>query len=222
MLFKKERSIEDLKDMSYKDLFGGMNMRHNAIILVIDDDPFLYLEALQNQDFNIRQITDIADIKIVIAYDIILCDIKGVGKAFASPYEGAHVIKEIKKYYPSKFVIAYSAHSFDTLFNDFFRIADAVIKKDIDSSSWVEKLDLAIETVTNPVYQWKKIREYLLNKDVPLKTVLVLEDAYVKRLLGEKTVFENNKVLNELSADIKSVIINLISSGIFSLLIGGK
>ena len=213
----KPKSINELK--SSHDYIKNVS-RDRIEIAIIDDEPFQYLEILRNHNFHIRPFEDIADIKAVHAYPIVLCDIKGVGKSFHSKYEGAHIIDEVRKHYPSKIIIAYSGHQFDPSFNKYFQMCDFVLKKDIDSDNWVENLDNAISKAMNPITQWFKIRAYLLEKDVPLNSILKLEDDYVEMFFKKKESFPSNKTLNTLSDDVKSVILNFTSSAIFKLLVG--
>lgn len=195
--------------------------RNTIPIAVIDDEEFRYEESLRNHDFNLRVFKDIEDIKAVQPYAVILCDIKGVGKSFHSKFEGAHIISEIKKYYPAKIVIAYSAHQFDPSYNKYFEMSDYLFKKDIDSDDWVEKLDEALKGAINPIYQWKKIRNYLLENEISLFQILKLEDEYVKTVLSKgRHQFPSQKLTGTLPKDIKTVVLNFTSSLIFKVIIG--
>lgn len=190
-------------------------------IAVIDDEGFNYEHILRTHDFNIRVFDDVEDTKTVEAYAIVLCDIKGVAKKFNSKFEGAHLISEIRNYYPAKVIIAYSGHSFDPSFNKYFQMSDYVFKKDIDSDDWIEKLDKAIKEAVNPIYQWKKMRKFLLEKDVDLYHILRLENEYVKAFQNhESNLFPSKPVLKSLPEDIKTVILNFTSSIIFKFFIG--
>ena len=88
------KSIEDLNKPSLK-----LNKidRIKVPILVIDDNDFEYLDHLKNHRFDITYFSDIQSIESANEYEIILCDINGVGKIFDSKYEGAHVISELYK-----------------------------------------------------------------------------------------------------------------------------
>jgi hypothetical protein len=87
-------------------------LKQKTHIAVIDDEPFHRLEQLRTHGFNITELGDIKAIDQVGSYPIVVCDIKGVGKAFGSPLEGAHVLSEIRKTYPDKYLITFSGATF--------------------------------------------------------------------------------------------------------------
>lgn len=195
--------------------------RNTVDILCIDDQGFQYEEILRHHGFSIRVIKDIEDIKAVEAYPIVICDIKGIGKSFNSPYEGGHIIQEIKKCYPSKTVVAFSGHSFDTKYNKFFKMADHVVSKDIDSDDWVNLLDEIVKQMISPIEQWKSMRQYLINQDVSTKTVFKLEQEYIEAMMKKDiNKFGKEKTLGYLGSDIRGVIQGFTASLIFKWVIG--
>ena len=215
-IFGKVRSINDLSQL--KKGFKTLNRSHCKIAM-IDDNAFEYEAILKRHDFFVQRFSDIEDIKAMAEYEIILCDIEGVGKRFSEKYQGAYIIKELRKHYPHKFLIAYSSKSFDASFNDYFKIADFVLKKDIDSEEWIEKLDEAISKVADPIYQWKKVRQYLLDSDIPLQNIQELENDYVTNISSKTDNFPKQSILSKISSnEIKNIILSLASSIIFKLL----
>jgi len=151
----KPKSIKDLDIASLK---LKTVERRQVPILVIDDNKFEYLEHLQQHRFDLTYFEDITSIESTKEYEIIMCDIQGVGKKFNSKFEGAHVIAEIRKKYPFKTLIAYTGHTHDPTFNKFFRMADMTVKKDIDGDEWVEKMDDAISLTIDAKKRWIKVR----------------------------------------------------------------
>lgn len=174
----KPKQLSDIP----RDAKQAASNRNQQPIAVIDDRPFTYASLLQSHGFVIRELGDINDLAAVESYSVIICDIKGVGKAFGSRYEGAHVAREIKKKYPDKYVIIFSSADFGAHYKRFFDHCDDVVKKDADSGAWVEALDIAIEVVSDPVKRWKRIRQILLEKDCPIMDTLLIEDAYVRSI----------------------------------------
>ena len=88
------RSINEIKYLKYSI---NSSDRVKIPIAVIDDELFNYKDLLRDYGFSITHFEDINDIKIVEAYPIVICDIKGVGKFLNSKLEGAQLISEIKK-----------------------------------------------------------------------------------------------------------------------------
>ena len=71
----KFHSINELDSMtfSYKK-----DLRERIRFLIIDDEPFVYLEKLRNAKFNVTQIPDITDLHAIAEYNVVICDINGV------------------------------------------------------------------------------------------------------------------------------------------------
>lgn len=213
----KNHELSELQDI---DPFSKMD-RGDIKILCIDDQGFPYEDIIRNHGFSIRVENDITDIKAVAEYPVIICDIKGIGSKLGSKYEGGHVIQEIKKNYPEKFVIAFTGQQFDATYNKFFSMSDLVLTKDIDSDKWVESLDIMIKKIVSPVDQWKRIRTFLFDKDISTKVVYELELAYVKAVKNHsEKCFSKNKSLQILAPDVRAVLNGFIASAIFKLIIG--
>jgi hypothetical protein len=215
-IFGNTYELSDLDNLNIESKF-----RRNIVdILCIDDQGLEYEEIIRHHGFSIKVLSDIEDIKAVESYPVVICDIKGIGKSFKSPFEGGHIIKEIKKYYPSKVVVAFSGHSFDTKFNKFFKISDYVVSKDIDSDQWVEMLDKIVKDIISPAEQWKRMRQYLIDSDVSTKIILQLEQEYIEAVLNkDESKFGKEKTLNSLQQDVRGVLQGFIASLIFKLVI---
>ncbi len=112
---------KSIKDLNKPSLKLNKIDRIKVPILVIDDNEFEYLDHLKNHRFDITYFNDIQSIESVKEYEVILCDINGVGKIFDSKFEGAHVISELYKKYPFKTIIAYTGYTHDPTYNKFFR-----------------------------------------------------------------------------------------------------
>jgi len=124
MKFRHFGKPKSIKDLDIPTLKLKTIDRINIPILVIDDNEFEYLDHLKTHRFDLTYFDDIQSIESAKEYEIILCDINGVGKRFESKYEGAHVIAELHKKYPFKTIIAYTGYTHDPTFNKFFRMAD--------------------------------------------------------------------------------------------------
>tara|TARA_B100000965_G_scaffold345521_1_gene316377 strand:- start:556 stop:1221 length:666 start_codon:yes stop_codon:yes gene_type:complete len=218
LIFRKEYELSELNGIEEA---GGRD-RGKVPILCIDDDGLEYEGIIRHHDFNIRVVPDINDIKAVSEYPIVICDIQGVGKAFKSQFQGAHIIEEIKKQYPNKVVIAYTGQKHDARYNKYFLMADAMYSKDMDSDQWVENLDQAVRKVVDPVAQWKRMREYLFSKDVPTRSVYLLELDYIESVLKkDKNILAKSKVLKAVSPDVRGVMQGFVASLLFNMMVGG-
>lgn len=217
MFWRKE--IEELRSTNLLHEDNTRNLRRRFEILVIDDEEFVQKDNLSSHQFNITLKKDIDTINDVMAYDIILCDIRGVGNVYNSEYEGAYLIKEIKKTFPSKIVIAYTASNYDPSYNTYLELADDVRKKGTLSEDWVEALDNAIKVGLDPIEQWKRVRKELLDNNVSIGKVKKLEDRYVRSVQKKdfvsfqqltETGSYGDKVLRVLNGLLNSPLVKLI------------
>ena len=209
---RKKYSINDLSKSLQR---VKKQKRNNFKIAIIDDEPFLYLEELKKLDFVIHQYNDINTLDMLSSYNIIICDIKGVGKIFNSEYEGAFLISELIKKYPYKVFAAYTGAAFDISINRFLDGAE-IIKKDIAIDEWADAIDSLIIKVSDPIVLWKKLRIDLLNRDIEIRTLADLEHKYVDTILNKKSDFSNflsEKQKSNLSQTTIDLISNVIVKG---------
>lgn len=189
-------------------------------ILVIDDNPFAFLDALKNHEFNINQKNDIFSLKDVEAYDIILCDVRGVGRFLGSEYEGAYLIKQLKSKYPNKSIVAYTANEYNPDFQKYLSYADATIPKGSALEDWSSLLDRIIKESADPVAQWNKTRRALLDANVSTFEVAKYESQYVKAIKSGN--FENLKKTfeNKPSNNATEIMLSLLGSLVIKILKG--
>lgn len=223
-IYFTQYTIEDLTGGELLKKFSATEIRRYIDILVIDDEEFTVGKKLQANNFQISYTKDISNVKDVSAYQIILCDIRGVGIQLDSPFEGAFLIKEIKKSYPTKHVIAYTGSNYDASYNNFLRYADEIVKKGLSAEEWIDILDEEIEKCIDPIFQWKKVRTKLLEQGLSLKNVAKLESEYVHAIRTKNfDGFEN--LANALDAQIgqkgSKFISELLSSVAVSLIMKG-
>lgn len=197
-------------------------LKRNTQILVIDDDEFVYLEPLRRNEFHIVHRSDLASLSDVAEYDIILCDIRGVGKFLESTFEGAYLVKQIKEKYPNKIVISYTASSYDPRYQEYLSYADDTILKGTALEDWDSLLSRKIRELSNPVIQWEKTRNALLNANVPTVMVAKYESEYVKAVKCNdfrslKKICENK---NALGYDIMQSLLKIVEK-IMESKIGG-
>ena len=193
--------------------------REDVKMVLIDDEQFPYLDLLKQHKFNIDTLNDVTSLTTLEAYDVILCDLNGVGTKFSEKFQGAYLVKEIYKRYPFKIIISYTGISFDARYNEYLKYADFSVKKDVESEVWVEKLDMAIDMLSNIEKRWERVRNFLLDNNVSLYDTMLLEDNLVNSVEeGQKNTFPSRKLMRSLSSDLKDVIISFASSVAVKLL----
>lgn len=184
------------------------NQRKNTKILVIDDQQFEIIDLIKNNGFSVDILKDISSIEMTEPYHIILCDIKGVGLMLNPEKQGIHLINEIKKTYPSKIVIAYTAGT-ESPMQDKLLQPDGFLLKTANLTEWIDLLDLKIKEVMNPVFSWEKIKLKLVSSSVPPIKIAELEDAFVRSIdKNDKSILENEAKKNrkKINVDIGAII----------------
>jgi len=217
------KEIADLTNNNILNDFDITELRKKIEILFVDDENFRIIELLKKHRYNVTYKNDISDLNDALAYDIILCDIRGVGKEFDSPHEGAYLIKELKANYPRKVVIAYSGSTYDTTYTQYFNLADHVMLKDSTIDHWTNVLDSEIKKMVDPVVQWGKIRQELLDKGVSINVVSGLEDEYVSAIMSKNfDSFKNygadrgDATKNVVNSVVKTLLVQLLVEGIIN------
>jgi len=109
--------------------------------------------------------------------------VNGVGTDLSASTQGAYIIDEIKKSYPEKVVIAYTAGSSQSkLVNLAKQRADFDLRKDASVEEWRDLLDEIVKDICNPISTWKKERIRLLNSGVELGDLVKIESALLENL----------------------------------------
>ena len=78
-----------IQDLNITESSYSHAQRERFKIAFIDDDDFVYRSRLANLGFRINKYEDVQDLNMLSSYDIIISDIRGVGKSFNSEAEGA-------------------------------------------------------------------------------------------------------------------------------------
>lgn len=174
-----EKNKVTIDNISLKD-------RKNIKILFIDDEgydtePLKRIGFLDvNKQYEYTQIDDYEK------YDIIFCDINGIGKEIDEKFQGAALAKIIKTTYPNKVVIIFSAKQQYLDMLKYGKDVDEIIAKNIQISDLTALIDKYIKKLSDPVEYWKEARRKLLAQNVSTKTVCELEHYYVKSFKDKK------------------------------------
>ena len=219
LFWKRFKTISDLRtaDLKLKKV-----RRSDVKIAIINDEPIEIMDILKSHKFNIDLIPKIESINILGEYDIIICDIHGVGEAFSKEFQGAYLVKEIYKQYPFKIIISYTGITYDARYNEYLKHAEFSLKKDVSSEDFVEKLDAAISLIQDPVHRWNKIKNYLVENDVPTYEIALIEDDFVRRLLSNQDFndFPKKKIQKNIDSNLRAVLQSFAANILSKILIG--
>lgn len=211
-----------VKEIEQVPICSKQQLRERVKFLIVDDEPFVYLEQIRQAKFNITQVSDVQDLNAVSEYDVVICDINGVGHCFESEYGGAFLVSQLKNIYPYKQYAVYSGKSdYSPTMSELLQGVTS-IKKDFSIDQWISYLDQYAENVANPILVWGNIRDMLYKKNVSSFVVTMLEDEYV-RAVRNRTIdvhnFPSDKLKKELVQDVKSLIQSFISNLFITLLL---
>lgn len=189
-------------------------------IAVLDDKPFAPKESLATHNFRIRELgPDIRSTEMIAPYPIVICDVRGVGKAFGSPLEGAHLVSEIRKDYPDKYIVSYTGETYSLPITNALASADKRLAKDDSIDVWIKTLEFGLNEVSNPRNRWIRLRTALLSRGVELYQVFILEQALIKAVQKREPEILNNKAESTgLSAEAKELVIKFSATALTSLI----
>ena len=199
--------------------------RSNAGICVIDDEPFAPQQNLRNYGYNITALGDIKDVEEVLPFDVVLCDLMGVGQHLDKTLQGASLIAEIRRMFPEKYVVAYTSAAMSaTIARQATSMSDEILRKDIEMEDWVSVLDRYTDLVQNPFLVWQRIRSSLVYKGIDTKNILLLESAYVSSVERRDSSFSRLRAVSKslnIHNDVRAVINGVIGSIAFKYVFGG-
>jgi len=217
------KQIGDLADRQSLNatLINDRERRARVPIAIVDDEPFAAQQTLTNHGYDVRPIGDLKSLREIDDFNIILCDLRGVGQNFDQKNQGAYLIDEIKRNHPEKFVIAYTAGAQDDLMaRKANEASDVFLRKDADIEEWRNKLDDFIDRLCNPVIVWRRQRDALVRNNVATIDILRLEDAFVRTVeKADLGIFERMANGYDIKPDARAVAQSLVASGIFSLIL---
>jgi CheY-like chemotaxis protein len=195
-------------------------------IAVVDDQHFAIKPALELLGYRVTELGDINTLDQLTSFEVVLCDIQGVGAKFLSEQQGAFVIKEIRRQFPEKYIVAFSGASLgNPLFKQGASDSDFSIRKDEDLDAWVQLLDDIVDQLLSPRNYWYRIRKILVSANLDTSSILDLEDAYVRALEdpgSDRIMLNYRSKANALavSPEVKDAALRVVTSAILEAIRG--
>ncbi|MGA2991889.1 MAG: hypothetical protein ABSD88_15550 [Candidatus Korobacteraceae bacterium] len=121
-------------------------IKKRARLLVIDDSEFPYQALFERDGYTLEKWPDVLDLpKLESGYfDILLLDLQGVGRQ-QSAEQGLGILKHLRQTIPTQIIIAYSSADWPLKYQDFFRLADAVLSKTSDYVDFKRQVDQLLD-----------------------------------------------------------------------------
>ncbi|MEI7365899.1 hypothetical protein WCU67_22850 [Pectobacterium parmentieri] len=213
MIFKfgKRYKIDDLNSIGVNGE-DNRNERSKIKIAIIDDEEVPFLNSLKNSGYNIQHYRDVDNFDMLSDYKIVISDIDGVGRAFSSEYQGAYIIKELKRLYPDKYLIAMSSKIYNLSFTEILSNADVKINRDVNVDIVSEKLNDAIKEISSVKNRWLRVRSQLINEySIDLYDVWSMEQDVIKSILKKENKIDKDEMLKLFGPVVSGVIVNFIS-----------
>jgi hypothetical protein len=196
-----ERSLDEIKNI--------------CKILFIDDKSFPIIDMLKDNGWrNIQKVTDISgtDQQEVREAHILFIDIQGVGKKMKLTDEGLGLTVAIKKKYPNKKVIVYSAEDQGHVqaFHEGFELADSQLSKNAKSYEFQFRLEKFAKEIFSLSECIERIKHELIKElgHTPSTDIIInnLEKVYNEKSISQQSI---GKIFNLSNAGNLAQIIQL-------------
>lgn len=163
-------------------------------VAIIDDESFPWSDALESGGAKVSIFNDYckpitqANQKTKIIdfsnFDIIICDVRGVGSTIYPTLEGVGVIGDLRKRYPFHVIIAYTGNpgaiSSKLKKNE---CLDMIFVKDWELEDFLFNFDKLTEIFKHPAARWKFIRKRLSHLDIGEKEIEMFRRSFVEDVL---------------------------------------
>ena len=210
-VYHKLNSISSLKEQ--KISFEIKVDRKKVKICVVDDEGFDIDKVHSLGYIQVDRKLRFENIGDYEKYDIVLCDIEGVGNEFDSVRQGLAVAEQIKSVYPEKIVLIYSGKNVEA-YGEMPANVDGVLSKVESTTELVKQLDKYYKESIDPIMAWEKTRQQMLNAGIATKTIAIVEDQYCFSMIEKKDYLhfdeynlqENYEVIGKYIKILKKVI----------------
>lgn len=182
-VYERLHSIGDLKEQSISSDIK-IN-RNNVKICIIDDEGFDINKVHSLGYIQVDRKLRFENIGDYEKYNIILCDIEGVGSEFDSARQGLAVAEQIKSVYPEKTVLIYSGKNVES-YGELPSNIDGILSKVESTTELVKTLDKYYKESIDPIMVWEKTRHEMLESGIATKTIAIVEDKYCTSLLEKQ------------------------------------
>lgn len=216
--FHVYNNLKTISDLSERIIDVTKIPRDKIKICVIDDEGFNLksLNSLGFKDITVHdEFCDIADYE---KYNIILCDVDGVGREIDYQQQGIAVSSQLKRHYPNKLIYVYTGK---TLTN-YGELAEGVslIKKPVSANDLSTRLLSDFEDSLKTRNVWNNNVKRLIEEGTSNKTIAFLEDIFVRSIIDRDNYFtkDNLKFRSKHAFEVRTEVLTLISSGIQTIL----
>lgn len=206
--------LKTINELSEKIIYPVKVPAHLIKICVIDDEGFDYrtLNSLGFKDIITHH--DFQRIEDYSSFNVILCDIDGVGRELDKDKQGLAIVHQLISNFPNTLVFIFSGKTI-TDYGDIPKGAKVIEKR--RSMSDIGSIIIHDYSETNkPSNIWHRYSEKLMSDGISMKTLAFLEDLFVKSILDKSDYFtlSKSKFKKKYDIEIRSEWLQLLSTGI--------
>lgn len=211
--------LKTIMEVEEKTLVSANFPKEKIRICVIDDEGF-EIDNLYSLGYrDIVKHFEFSDINDYENYDVILCDVDGVGRRIDSQRQGIAISEHIKMQFPNKLVYLYSGKTIANYGN----LPDGVLwlPKHGPTSDMSTRILSDFQESIKPRNIWNNAKYRLSNEGASSKTIAFLEDLFVRSIIEKENYFSLNSygIKKRLSINIRPEWVSLISSGVKLILL---
>lgn len=207
--FDSLKTIYDYKTNGYK----ASKPRPESIKVCFLDDEGYDIERFRKTGYSqVERITSYQSPNQFVAYDVIICDIDGVGVDIDKKRQGLAVVQLLKEQFPEKLVLVFSSKNPLEYDEDFYSTCDGFFPKIKTPSEIAAMLNKKAAIFWDPIAAWSWCESYLRKKEIPNKTIAFLEDKYVRSLEDKVNLFDSDTDLQKMKgvAEVIGIISQMV------------
>jgi len=199
-------------------------------VAVIDDSDFPWTQTLESKGHSVNIFSDYHKTSTKTArkklqaynlsgFDIIFCDIEGVGATAYPGSEGVGVIQDIRELNPLHVIVAFTgspARLLDPKTGKNLTAVDAVFQRDWGVDDFLLNFNSIMKIFIEPKQRWKFIRARLVHLDFNESKIRLAQQAFTQNVLflkylGERTNISKSEIqkiilASERNVDIRGVV----------------
>lgn len=163
-------------------------------VAIIDDQPFPWKDALEGRGCRVNYFPDYikpikqTNQKVKVhdlgSYDIIICDIHGVGSTMFPQVEGIGVIEDLRRKYPLHVIAAYTGNP-GAIYSRLKRqdSLDMVFSRDWQVDDFLLNFDELAKIFRSPRHRWNFVRKRLNYLDIGEEKIESFRKSFVESVL---------------------------------------
>ncbi|MDZ7854845.1 hypothetical protein [Sphaerotilus sp.] len=163
-------------------------------VAIIDNDQFYWIDAIRQMGCKVEYFSDYtkpltqSNQKIkpidLSSYDLVICDLHGVGEQLYPGLGGVGVLMELRNKNPLQVIVAYTGDPGEVVKRTKKKdIVDATFCKDWSPEDFLFNLDELLKIYKLPKYRWEFIRKRLSYLEVPGGKVEAVRQKYVENII---------------------------------------